>query len=278
MLCIITVVHNRCETTKSFVKKLATQSFQDFHLVLVDDGSTDDSGSIVSQILPQTQLTTLTGSGNLYWGGGLQFAFEFLKSKQKNEFSHVLICNDDISFDTSFLADMLNEYKLTGPKSMLHPNQHYIEMNETTFGYNISWDFSKMVTTINPAIVNVIDTRALLLGYEDFIESTGFIPSLLSHYRSDWEFTHRMYKRGFQIIVSKNIQITIEKELKPEFDLKNISNVKEFLAKKWSVRSNVSIRSELVFDLIHAPFHLKPIFFVRSSYRFIKSFLYYALK
>ena len=44
---ILLPVHNRREVTRGFVECLAAQTFSDYHLVLIDDGSTDGTAEMV---------------------------------------------------------------------------------------------------------------------------------------------------------------------------------------------------------------------------------------
>ena len=46
-LYILLPVHNRCDITREFIDCLKAQTFQDYHLVLIDDGSTDGTEQMV---------------------------------------------------------------------------------------------------------------------------------------------------------------------------------------------------------------------------------------
>ena len=51
MLYILLPVHNRREITKRFVECLKRQTLQDFQLILIDDGSTDDTVKIIKKLI-----------------------------------------------------------------------------------------------------------------------------------------------------------------------------------------------------------------------------------
>ncbi len=60
---IILPVHNRIETTHRFIKCLKRQTYTKFHLILVDDGSTDGTEEYVRTELHD--VTVIKGNGNL---------------------------------------------------------------------------------------------------------------------------------------------------------------------------------------------------------------------
>src|SRR3546814_7970339 len=76
MLYIILPVHNRAETTSLFLDALQRQTFQDFLLVLVDDGCTDETVSVAREKIPSDRLIVLQGDGQLWWAGALDLRSE----------------------------------------------------------------------------------------------------------------------------------------------------------------------------------------------------------
>jgi len=79
MIYIFLPVHNRIEATKKFVDCLLSQELTDYHLILIDDGSTDNTFEMVKEKI--NNLTVISGDGNLWWAGSLHKAYLFLKEK-----------------------------------------------------------------------------------------------------------------------------------------------------------------------------------------------------
>ena len=74
---IILPVCNRRNITQKFVECLKSQTYTNYHLILVDDGSIDGTEEMVrSQI---ESLTVIKGNGNWWWAGGLQQGVDWLK-------------------------------------------------------------------------------------------------------------------------------------------------------------------------------------------------------
>ena len=63
---ILLPVHNRREITRDFIDCLVTQTCQNYHLVLIDDGSTDGTDQMVRERVEN--LTVIRGNG--VTGGG----------------------------------------------------------------------------------------------------------------------------------------------------------------------------------------------------------------
>ena len=98
---VLLPVHNRRDTTSKFLDCLAKQTYPRIHLILLDDGSTDDTSSIARSCFPQ--LTVLRGDGNWWWAGSLQHGHEWLRKNARAPSDIVLIINDDTTFESEFI-------------------------------------------------------------------------------------------------------------------------------------------------------------------------------
>ena len=125
MLYIILPVHNRVEITLNFIKLLELQSYSEYHLILVDDGSTDGSDKVADRKIKN--LTLIKGDGNLWWAGSLQKGIDWLFKNQIDKKSLVLFTNDDIVFGSSFLDIGIKLVKTRG--GMVSANEVCIEGN-----------------------------------------------------------------------------------------------------------------------------------------------------
>ena len=83
-LYILVPVHNRRKVTESIVNSIQRQSYQNYHLILIDDGSKDGTVESIKSMVPAEQLSIIRGKGNWWWAGSLQKGFKWLKSL-KNE-------------------------------------------------------------------------------------------------------------------------------------------------------------------------------------------------
>lgn len=208
MLYIILPVHNRKESTKNLIVCLIEQTFTNWHLILVDDGSTDGTEEMVRSIIPS--VTVLKGNGHLWWGGSLHCAYKYV-TKQKNTSNDlVLVLNNDVVFEKKFLQIGVN-FILSNPKSMLLA-QCYSKQTGYVFdkGIHINWKKFTFRQASTVEDINCLSTRGLLFYLEDFKTIGGFHPFLLPHYASDYEFTVRAYNIGMRLFTNPALRLFVD--------------------------------------------------------------------
>src|SRR5271157_5991048 len=98
---VVTVSHNRRQSTMAFCESLNRQTFRNFVLMLVDDGSTDGTVDLVRGYPFRKEICC--GSGNLWWAGGVRRGLARLKALRPDPEDLVLIVNDDTTFEKDFL-------------------------------------------------------------------------------------------------------------------------------------------------------------------------------
>lgn len=207
---ILLPVHNRKEITRNFIECLKAQTFEDFHLVLIDDGSADGTANMVLEYLPSA--TVLRGSGDWWWAGSLQQGLNWLSAHAIDPDALVLIINDDVSFAPDYLenavrimADKQGVLMLSNHKS---PQSGDILESGITANLNrLSFDVAGSADQIN-----CLSTRGLFIYWRDMRAIGGFHPLLLPHYLSDYEYTIRAHKKGYRCETSNAIPIEINCE------------------------------------------------------------------
>lgn len=93
MLFIIVPVHNRIQSTIEFVKSINNQRYKDYKVVVVDDGSTDNTETILNETYPD--VVVLKGDGNLFWGGGINKGLDYV-CEVANEDDYIAFANNDV--------------------------------------------------------------------------------------------------------------------------------------------------------------------------------------
>ncbi len=205
-LFILLPVHNRREITRRFVECLKRQTFKDFHLVLIDDGSTDGTAEMVKENVQA--LTILRGTGAWWWGGALHQGYYWLKSQALTDSATVLIINDDAVFGNDYI-----EFGVTALKQAtrsLVVSAAYAEGTGERLdgGVHVDWGRWTFALENDPSKINCASTRGLFLLAHDFIALGGFHPVLLPHYASDYEFTIRAQRRGYSLMVDERLRLT----------------------------------------------------------------------
>ena len=105
LIHVILPVHNRVATTKKFIECLQQQTYRNFQLILVDDGSNDGTTEYVKGQVDD--VIVLTGNGNLWWAGALHKAYKHLKAIDARNDDLVWIINDDVIFEPQYFEKLL---------------------------------------------------------------------------------------------------------------------------------------------------------------------------
>ncbi len=208
MLYIILPVYNRKQLTCKFVKSLKRQSFRDYHLFLIDDGSTDGTDEMVRDRLCSEKLTIIKGRGNWWWAGSLQQGIDCLKTLSPNPSDVILLINDDVSFEKDFLLEGV-KYLRVHPKTMVLA-QFCDESSGAVLETGVQADLSRMKfkEAKSPDQINCLSTRGLFTTW-DVIKTVGdFHPVLLPHYFSDYEYTIRAMRKGIALRTSPQIVLS----------------------------------------------------------------------
>jgi GT2 family glycosyltransferase len=268
IIYILLPVHNRKTVTERFIDSLQKQTYVNYHLVLLDDGSTDGTAKMVAAAIPS--CTVITGSGNWWWAGALQQGYRWLKSVNAGLSDLVLIMNDD----TEFAADFLE----IGTKLLL--NREKVLLLARCFskqtgrlldaGVHVDWRrFSFVQATISEK-VNCLSTRGLFLRMRDFFDIGGFYPTLLPHYTSDYEFTIRARRKGMQLMTDPSLVLHLDEETTGFHTVISDSRrdaLKHLFSRK-SVRNPISWS---IFILLSCPLHWKFVNLVKVGWELCKN-------
>ena len=202
---IVLPVHNRLEITKQFIRCIKKQTYTNFHLVLLDDGSTEDVGGMARAELGKNRLTVIIGTGNWWWGGALDYAFKWLGKQQLPKNDVVFICNNDVLFGEHLFQsaiDNMESGKFLFVKNIFLLDGEPNGMEDTGFVYN--WKKLKLrAVPTNQA--NVISTRGLFSYVDTFLSTPGFYPNRYRHYLSDYAFTMLAHQQGIRFKGAKSM-------------------------------------------------------------------------
>lgn len=206
---ILLPVHNRRAITEKFIDCLIAQSYSNYHLILIDDGSTDGTDEMVREKIDN--LTIIKGSGNWWWAGSLQQGVDWLKQNGVEDRDAIVFMNDDVTFEQDFLQVAVN--LLDQQVGMLLPQV----LNEKT-GHpeesGVEADMKKLIfiTATSPGKINCLPTRGLFMRMSDLRRVGDFYPRLLPHYLSDYEFTIRANRMGVSLLTSPKLLIRLDNE------------------------------------------------------------------
>jgi GT2 family glycosyltransferase len=208
VIYILLPIHNRREITLRFVACLLEQTDTSYQLVLIDDGSTDGSAEAVQRRVPDAIV--ISGDGRWWWAGSLQEGYDWLSARSISPDDLVLIANDDTRFERSFLAR--GRAAMHGSRRRLLLAQLFASDYEllVEVGVRVNWSDLSFEGVTEVRHVNCLSTRGLFMSATDFLELGGFHRHLLPHYGSDYEFTLRAIRRGFEPMSVADVRLSYD--------------------------------------------------------------------
>jgi GT2 family glycosyltransferase len=202
---ILLPVHNRREITRGFVECLKAQTFTDFHLVLIDDGSADGTAEMVHGYLPG--VTVLRGEGDWWWAGSLQRGLDWLKENVADRDALILFINDDVRIPPDYLASAMRV--MAGRRGVLMLSRLRSPEDGQVRESGVAADLKRLRFRVaeSAAEINCLSTRGLFVHWGDVQAIGNFHPKLLPHYPSDYEYTMRAWRKGFRCETSAELVV-----------------------------------------------------------------------
>lgn len=204
-LYILLPVHNRRETTRRFLACLKAQTYRNYHLLLIDDGSTDGTAEMARELIPT--LTVLSGRGDWWWAGSLQQGIEWLRRRSASAEDLVLMINDDVTFAPQFLERAVALLQ-TMPRTLLLAQAVSAQTGlPLVSGVEADLKHWRFQPSQSAEKINCLTTNGLFLRWGDLQQIGGFHPRLLPHYNADYEFTLRAHQKDFHLHVSPELRL-----------------------------------------------------------------------
>ena len=98
---VVIPVFNRLPLTVRCLESLLAQTDQGMDIVLIDDGSTDDTSEVIRKRFPDVQI--LYGNGTLWWTGAVNQGIRHVLSSAAPD-DYVVLVNNDTCFKRDFIA------------------------------------------------------------------------------------------------------------------------------------------------------------------------------
>lgn len=275
-LYVILPVHNRKNVTEKLIRSLKEQTYQDFTLVLVDDGSTDGTSEMVRGYFGN--VVVIRGKGNWWWGGSLHQGYKWLTKNKVSSDANILILNDDVVFEKDFLQIGIGKLNENPDALILSQDYDSVTGELLDSGSNVDWEHLIFSNAKSPEEINILSTRGLFFKMRVFYEIGGFHPTLIPHYQSDYEFTHRAFRKGFRMLTFPELKL--KEDTKQTGIRVRTKGFQGFLQTYFSKRSNYYQLSWFAFILFVCPWRwkFKNLLKVSIPYRYFLAPLFYQMK
>jgi GT2 family glycosyltransferase len=262
-VCVVVPVKNRKPTTLRFIDNFTKSSYQNYTIVIVDDGSTDGTADYLKLNYPQ--VIVLHGNGNLWWSGATN---EGVKYALENEFDYVLTINDDSVVEVDFLTKLVESAE-SHPNSLIagrvmFPDKKTIWSMGVAIYYRASFimHLNNYQHLYDEKIfpTRLIETQALagngvLIPLDVFRKIGLYDAKWCPQYHGDSEFSFRATRNGFKCYVDRDAVL-----YNNDFVSKPIFSIWDEL---FSKKSYHYWKPFFKFYWAHVPFKYK-IFFLRQ--------------
>ena len=194
-IAVLMTCHNRVETTLDCLSRLVPQLDSGDKVFLVDDGSTDGTGTRVRAAYPSVQV--IDGDGNLYWAKGMHKAWE--TAALEGDWDFYLWINDDVMLKPDAVTRLCSDYTRQTSASVLVGACEYD--GKCTYSGTDEKD-QRIVPNGHPQIASGWLNGNVVLVPRLVFEKVGMISADYTHARADYDYAERMKLSGVQFCVS----------------------------------------------------------------------------
>ena len=179
-------------------------------IYLTDDGCTDGTGDAIRNNFSDKDITILQGTGNLYWAGGMRYAW-YEALKKHNEWDFYLLLNDDTDLLDNLFEELMNthqycreNYNKSGIYSGITSSKS--NHNKMTYGGSI-WKNKLLGTSVRlkpikkPQLCDVTNANILLVS-RDVVDKIGILWTGYSHGKADYDYSITARKNNIPVLLT----------------------------------------------------------------------------
>ena len=122
-ISVIIVTWNRVERVVKCIKSVLSSSYANYEIVVVDNGSTDNTYNYISKKFPQINL--IRSNKNLLASGGRNLGAANAKGK------YLLFIDDDNIIDKKMIEELIGNIKAIPRAGLIGPKMYYLTSKKT---------------------------------------------------------------------------------------------------------------------------------------------------
>ncbi len=203
---VVVPIHNGQAETLELLQSIAASETPDLEIIVVDDGSTDGSATVIAERFPAVAI--LTGDGGLWWAGATNLG---VREALRRGADYVLTMNNDNVVDHGFLRPLLNVVRaerrsIVTSKLLSLSEPGYV----CSFGGCLNWLSGEIRDRTNrrdsldfslPARVDWVHASSTLYPSAVFGEIGCFDNDSFPQYHGDADFSLRAARAGYSLFV-----------------------------------------------------------------------------
>lgn len=257
MIYIVTPVFNRKKFTKNYLKALEVQTKKDFKVIIVDDGSTDETAEMIEKEFPEVIL--LKEKGDLWWAEATNIGVRYAMNHGA---SYVMTLNDDTLPEPDYIEKMIY-WSEQEPKALLGAFAINAENSEAVFGGEIlNWKTGKFENILDDISVdkqnglhkvNTFPGRGLLIPVEVFREIGLYDSKNFPQTVADLDFAARADNAGYEIFCNYDAKIKIFPDESGGVKIRKEKSLKNYYQHLFGMRGAGNLKWFTVFTFKNAP-------------------------
>jgi GT2 family glycosyltransferase len=256
---IVIPIHNGIDYTMECLDSLKKIEYPNYEIIIVDDGSTDESKEIISQKYPGVKI--LKGNGNLWWSGSMNLG---IKEALDHGAEYILALNNDNVVSKDFL-NVLIQYADEHPKSIVGSKVYFIDqlLKIRYAGGYIDWKMGKIIAPHYGEIdhgqcneikeVQWLGGMGVLMPRILFHDVGYFDDKYFPQYLGDIDLWLRAHHFGYTIIFNPKSIVWDHTDKSGTKNLGSKLSPLYIYKSLFSIKSHINIKGQIRFFVRHCP-------------------------
>ncbi len=271
MLYIIIPVFNRWPFTQACLQSLRQQTVRHFRVVVVDDGSTDDTRESLARDFAEVQV--LPGSGQLYWTAAVNLGIRYALAYDADR---IMTLNNDVVAPPDFIEKVLR-WSHRQPRALLGPVELDASTGQTVFGGEtfsfLTHSRHSLLASLPPEDqcglhpVTYLPGRGLLVPAMVFRMQGLFDERRLPHYLADYDFTSQARRAGFPVYINYDTHLLTYPDESGQAKTRRQRSLRGYYQHLFGIQGGGNLRNFTYFAVKNAPVFFLPFFLVNGYLR-----------
>lgn len=207
LVYIVTPTFNGKEYVLHFLESLAKQTYNNFKVVIVDDGSTDGTAITIAKQYPTTIV--LKGDGSLFWTGATN---KGVKRALKDNADFIITVNNDVEVERDWIEKLV-EAALKSPGCLVGSTIYFAGDRKKVWFYGAEYELKTGKLVHREKITEDLADSVWLTGMGVIIPVEAFDKiglydrKAFPQYFADADFSLRAKEAGFGLKVTKHAKL-----------------------------------------------------------------------
>jgi len=263
MIYIVIPVFNRKEFTKDCLDSLTAQTFKDFKIIIVDDGSTDGTQEMIRN--DYREVVLLETTGDLYWTATINVGIKYAIENKAN-----YVMERMVFWSERYPAALLGAFAIDA-----------YSKKPVYGGEVIDWKRMKSKSWLDVLPENEykglhevshFPGRGLLIPKKCF-EDIGFYDEItFPHYAADYDFTHKAIREGYEVFCNHDARLFTYPDESGDMHNRKKKTVKRYYNHLFDKKGGGNLRNFTLYTIRNCPPIYVPTYLLNGYLRRLLGF------